>query len=1007
MPRFRQQEKTWRKLVTSTTHHSAAKMPARLSRNSASIAKPRTARKKNQKRSLDALSIAAKQTPDQIKIRQHRLGEAQNDGSQRKRRHLESDDEEEGDDPEEARRLQRKKVKKDRFEELDIDEGSDSEGHTWQMGHVNEDDDSDVDSDEAFGESDGERFEGFTFRGSSSAKAGKKLSYRTRQSQGGPSEIDLDEEEDSSGDDGDDSLGEDAVDLATMLDNYDEDADNKMSRKTGKRKAKHYDSDEGPSEGDGLDGDGASDLSISDEEEDDPSKLSQLQNLISSLQPDEESATKGPRGMELHESSAPSEFGLTASQKLKIEDLLPTVTDPGLKKSLKLLRDDIKPSKRNNIPGKLEAPLPKRQQDRLDRATASRKVKETLDRWVDTVKQNRRAEHLSFPLQDPNAGEAMGASRLIPTSQTGPLNDLESTIQSILQESGLSTKDGKSEEEKIRAFEELQTNKLPLEEVQARRAELRKTRELLFREEVRAKRIKKIKSKAYRRVHRKERERLAQREKDALTADGINISEDEREYNDRRRAEERMGAKHRESKWAKGVKQSGKAAWDEDARAGVTEMARRNEELRKRIEGKDVQDEDEDNSDVSSGESDDEAGGVEDSNSRKMQRQLARLNGSESMDNETSKLGSMKFMQRAEAARKARNDEDVERMRQELVGDESQDEDECENATVVGRRKFGPTPAGSSVKPTLSIRNEFEEFEEKAESDDDHDHANADEIHTGMPKGFMPSVSPKAEQSAITKSKKSQPAISATDDVLPISNPYLVKKATNKKVSSGSSKAQISIDASQNRANAREVLKKYSNDKPPAAEISAPDTNGWQTVTYRNNGIDEDQDDEDDDDAAGLPFVLCNQELTAKGFAGDEVEAEFEREKKATIADEEEKVIDNTLPGWGSWVGDGVSKREKRRGQGKVLTKAEGIRAEQRKDAKLDRVIINEKRVKKNAKFLASSLPFPFESRQQYERSLRLPKGPEWTTKQSFQDGTKPRVLLKQGIIKPMEKPLV
>ena len=983
-------------------------MPARLSRSSASIAKPRTARKKNQKRSLDALSIAAKQTPDQIKIRQHRLGEAQNDGSQRKRRHLENDDEEEGDDPEEARRLQHKKVRKDRFEELDIDEGSDSEGHTWQMGHVNEDDDSDVDSDEAFGESDGERFEGFTFRGSSSAKAGKELSCRTRQSQGGPSEIDLDEEEDSSGDDGDDSLGEDAVDLATMLDDYDEDADNKTSRKTGKRKAKHYDSDEGPSEGDSLDGDGASDLSISDEEEDDPSKLSQLQNLISSLQPDEESATKGPRGMELHESSAPSEFGLTASQKLKIEDLLPTVTDPGLKNSLKLLRDDIKPSKRNNIPGKLEAPLPKRQQDRLDRATASQKAKETLDRWVDTVKQNRRAEHLSFPLQDPNAGEAMGASRLIPTSQTGPLNDLESTIQSILQESGLSTKDGKSEEEKIRAFEELQTNKLPLEEVQARRAELRKTRELLFREEVRAKRIKKIKSKAYRRVHRKERERLVQREKDALTADGINISEDEREYNDRRRAEERMGAKHRESKWAKGVKQSGKAAWDEDARAGVTEMARRNEELRKRIEGKDVQDEDEDNSDISSGESDDdEAGGVEDSNSRKMQRQLARLNGSESMDNETSKLGSMKFMQRAEAARKARNDEDVERMRQELIGDGSQDEDERENATIVGRRKFGPTPIGSSVKPALSIRNEFEEFEEKAESDDDHDDANADEIHTSMPKGFMLSASPKAAQSAITKSKKSQPVTSATDDVLPISNPYLVKKATNKKVSSSSPKAQISLDASQNQANAREGLKKYSNDKPPAAEISAPDTDGWQTVTYRNNCIDGDQDGEDDDDAASLPFVLRNQELTAKGFAGEDVEAEFEREKKATIADEEEKVIDNTLPGWGSWVGDGVSKREKRRDQGKVLTKAEGIRAEQRKDAKLDRVIINEKRVKKNAKFLASSLPFPFESRQQYERSLRLPKGPEWTTKQSFQDGTKPRVLLKQGIIKPMEKPLV
>lgn len=60
-----------------------------------------------------------------------------------------------------------------------------------------------------------------------------------------------------------------------------------------------------------------------------------------------------------------------------------------------------------------------------------------------------------------------------------------------------------------------------------------------------------------------------------------------------------------------------------------------------------------------------------------------------------------------------------------------------------------------------------------------------------------------------------------------------------------------------------------------------------------------------------------------------------------------------------------------------------------------------------NVKYLASSLPHPFETRAQYERSLRLPVGPEWTTKETFQDATKPRVLLKQGIIAPMSKPLV
>ena len=70
-------------------------------------------------------------------------------------------------------------------------------------------------------------------------------------------------------------------------------------------------------------------------------------------------------------------------------------------------------------------------------------------------------------------------------------------------------------------------------------------------------------------------------------------------------------------------------------------------------------------------------------------------------------------------------------------------------------------------------------------------------------------------------------------------------------------------------------------------------------------------------------------------------------EKRQTIEDEDEKIIDNTLPGWGSWTGDGLSKRERARNKGRFLTKAEGIKEQNRKDAKLDRVIINEKRVKK------------------------------------------------------------
>lgn len=62
--------------------------------------------------------------------------------------------------------------------------------------------------------------------------------------------------------------------------------------------------------------------------------------------------------------------------------------------------------------------------------------------------------------------------------------------------------------------------------------------------------------------------------------------------------------------------------------------------------------------------------------------------------------------------------------------------------------------------------------------------------------------------------------------------------------------------------------------------------------------------------------------------------------------------------------------------------------------------------LQKNNKYLASQLPHTFENSAQYERSLRLPVGPEWVTKKTHQDAVKPKVIIKQGIIAPMAKPL-
>ena len=174
------------------------------------------------------------------------------------------------------------------------------------------------------------------------------------------------------------------------------------------------------------------------------------------------------------------------------------------------------------------------------------------------------------------------------------------------------------------------------------------------------------------------------------------------------------------------------------------------------------------------------------------------------------------------------------------------------------------------------------------------------------------------------------------------------------------------------------------------------------------DAVDDSSDSEVEAEGDGATLDLTDNAAIAKAlFAGDEtVERNFDKEKRKTIEDEGDRFIDNTLPGWGSWTGYGISKKEQRRKKGRLLTVVKGVPEEKRKDAKLERVIINEKTIKKNGKYLANELPHPFESRQQYERSLRLPIGPEWTTKSTFQDATKPRVLMKQGVIRPIARPM-
>ncbi|KAK1972039.1 Utp14-domain-containing protein [Colletotrichum sublineola] len=874
----------------------------------------RKSKSKAQAKALDAFTIASEQYPTREKrTPRFREIEAAPDTGKKHSRANEEEDEDEDDDEERPRR---KKVKPSAggASGNESDEyGSDSEGNEWHYG-VNEDEDSELDSDEAFGESDEEEFQSHTFRGNKTVTKGNQ--------------DDSEEEEDD-----DESLGEDAIDLAQALDEYE--SDESMVDPGGEDSDGSDDSDsevESPPSSDEDD----------EDQEADPSKLGDLQKFIAGF------------GGEDDKDTAPTK----QKQKINLKDLgLAGLKDAQMRKSVKLMAKEEKETSRPGAGKKLEVPLSRRQQDKLQRAAAYEKANETLTRWQETVKQNRRAEHLMFPLPQTATDAGLDNHELQAITAKNSASELEQTILGIMEQSGLAM--NKQEENRMKKAEaEEGLSQEALKDLVNQR---RRERELNSREAKRAKRIKKIKSKAYHRVHRKEKEREEMKLHEAMAENGEIDSEAERDAQDRARALERVGARHRDSKWAKLGTGNKRAVWDDDYRAGLHDMARREEELRKRKEGRTGGD-DED-SGRSDDDSDSDGSDNEGGEQRKLLRQLNRLE-QEKDDGPASKLMQMKFMQKAEAAQKKANDELIAQIRRDLNSDAEEGDSDAE-VTEVGRKKFGSAAQSATSTPALSAKKQHQK-KATQDTEDDGDALDNSAVNTGYSITAEPSTTGSAwssgprKKSAKTGGKSGGPRVEDLDNTV----------------------AMTAVPASSGRS------------KPSKVKSSAAATLA-----------DEDSNDDSDSLDVHLPLAIRDVAAMDRAFAGDDVVVDFAREKAEAEVEDDDKVIDNTLPGWGGWVGDGISGREKKRQQGRFVTKVEGVKKADRKDAKLDKVIISEKRIKKNDKYLATQLPHPFESKAQYERSLRLPLGPEWVTKESHQEATKPRVLKKQGIIAPMLRP--
>uniref|UniRef100_A0A8C5RVV8 U3 small nucleolar RNA-associated protein 14 homolog A n=1 Tax=Laticauda laticaudata TaxID=8630 RepID=A0A8C5RVV8_LATLA len=148
-----------------------------------------------------------------------------------------------------------------------------------------------------------------------------------------------------------------------------------------------------------------------------------------------------------------------------------------------------------------------------------------------------------------------------------------------------------------------------------------------------------------------------------------------------------------------------------------------------------------------------------------------------------------------------------------------------------------------------------------------------------------------------------------------------------------------------------------------------------------------------------LESGASQRQMIREAFASDNVLDDFLKEKRAAEEAGKPKVIDLVLPGWGEWGGVGLhpSKKKKKR----FLIKP--VPGPPRKDRHLPHVLLNEQRNVLAAAHQVNQLPFPFESSQQFERSIQVPVGSTWNTQRAFQQLTAPRIITQPGqIIRPI-----
>eukprot|EP00189_Rhodosorus_marinus_P014141 CAMPEP_0184746704 /NCGR_PEP_ID=MMETSP0315-20130426/9226_1 /TAXON_ID=101924 /ORGANISM="Rhodosorus marinus, Strain UTEX LB 2760" /LENGTH=842 /DNA_ID=CAMNT_0027219399 /DNA_START=93 /DNA_END=2622 /DNA_ORIENTATION=- len=662
------------------------------------------------------------------------------------------------------------------------------------------------------------------------------------------------------------------------------------------------------------------------------------------------------------------------------------------KRELKKLSDE----------GALEPNLDKIQSQRIERDVAYRRTTDVVSKWQSLVKKNREAKHLKFPMSAPPRQTPSTAQ--LATSYKAQ-NETELEIDRILKESGM------LDDKEAAANEDLEMKELTKEEVAARRGELRKMKALMFYYDKKMKRIKKIKSKNYRRAHKKERMKHEEQAEKHRAENDDDYATERAIERERERAEERMSLRHKNtSKWIKRQIIRGTGKFDLGSRQAIAEQLDVGEKLKKKQRHSSILERGPEE------EYDDSGEDVMVEEARKQLEKEAKKVERGPLGTAKSSLFSMKFMRKAMEKRK---DE-----ARELMGQVDGEDQDTNSSVVTGRVRFSEKQPDKNDGYVRASDDEEENVEEKlrARVDDmrskEESNVNAEEsseVDIGLSagaqsrKGVVTRLSGRLniESEQITTSDLE---VENTDRVKTSLIQGLSPLAQSKALLTFKPKPQAGKSADQ------EPKPKKKNpwltlDEPPdkvpdkiqrnteAVEASQKLQSSVVTASERERAV----------NTAKETAKRKGMELVKMAFAGAGAEVEeFRKDKEAVINIQLPKPEDAgavVLPGWGSWEGKGVrpSKGKQKFAKQAIATyeKAKEDVIKKRKDTapQLEHVILADKRLKRASDLLVPTVPFPFKSAKQYEASLSIPLGRDWIAPSAHRVAVQPPTETRQGMM--------